>query len=232
MNEQLEQLAELWEHERARDALIADYKALKAKLAALEGELEQRAERLERARQALSALKKQEHALNRRLDQASRRRDKTQQLIDLGQVTDYGVAKTQIQQNEAIIDEVETELLELYEALEAAEAELGAATRLSELTGTRLGEARATLERRTPEIRAALDAVTPLRDAAREPIGHHLLSRYDQLRKRGRAPLAEVRPDGSCAACNVKLNNTQLMEFRRDLGVQHCASCGRVFVRY
>lgn len=231
MNEQLEQLATLWTHEQARDALIADYKALKDKVAALEGEREERAARLLEAQQALAELKQQEHALNRRLDQATRRRDKTRQLIDLGQVTDYGVAKNQIQQNEDIIDEVETELLELYETIEAASATLSAATNLSDLAGTKLDEARATLETRTPEIRAALNELTPKRDAAREPLAHHLVTRYDLLRKRGRAPLADVRGDGSCAACNVKMNNTQLMEFRRDLGVQHCASCGRFFWR-
>jgi len=226
MNEQLDNLTVLWTHEQARDALLADYKSLKDKVSQLTQEVETRGALQSAAEAAREALKVQEHELNRRLDAATKRLTRTQKLIDMGQVTDYGIAKTQVAQNEGIIDEVETSLLEIYEATEAADAALSTATNQAALTRTRLAEAQVKLERRTPEIRAALNEVTPLRDAARELLGHHSLSRYDLLRQRRSAVMADIMK-GACTGCHVKLNVTQFMEFRRDLGVQICTNCGR-----
>jgi len=230
MNEQLENLIILWTHEQARDALLADYKSLKEKVSRLTAEVETRGARQTEAQSARDAIKARERELNRKLEGATKRLKRTQNLIDQGQVTDYGIAKTQVEQNEVIIDEAETELLELYEELEAAEAALKNAINQAALTRTKLSEAKVTLETRTPEIRAALDEVTPLRDAAKPNVEHQLLSRYKLLRQRGRPLMVDVK-NGACTGCHVKLNATQFMDFRRDIGVQICTNCG-YFLRH
>jgi predicted nucleic acid-binding Zn-ribbon protein len=230
MLQELEDLNALWTHEQVRDALLEDYQQLKAAVAAAEQGAQAADQRAQEAAAALAALRDREKDLNRKLETASKRRDKTRLIIDNGQYTDYGVATSQLDRTLEQIDELETELLEVMEALEEAAGARARADNLAGLAHTKLAEARAKLETRTPEIRAALDEVTPLRDGARELLSHHTRSRYDALRARKKVPLADVR-GGSCVACHVKLNATQFMEFRREVGLQQCGSCGRFLNR-
>ena len=125
-----------------------------------------------------------------------------------------------------IVDELETELLELFESIEASEASLNTAQE----TASEAAEARQRAEQR------ASDQMTPLSDELdaaseqirlrRQDVPLDLLEWYDRLRANDRVPIAEIK-ENACSACRIQPPSQTLREIRTGKRVHRCRNCSR-----
>ncbi len=226
MHAHLLAIRDLWHVDEEMDAL-------RAKAGALARAVEEARARREAAREALDArkaelaeLKKRERALDRRIAEYGQRRDRTRRLLDEGKVGDFISAQRQLDQCVAIVDEAETELLELLEEVDAAgealaraEAELEAAGRAVEAAVRAQAEQRPAVVARYRE----LEALRPERWAALDE--EHRVP-YRDLRRRGWKPLAWIR-DGACEACRRVVPPQVAIEVVQGRTVHRCRGCGR-----
>ena len=165
-------------------------------------------------------------ALQRRLDQYTRTVHTTRDLIDSGRAPDFQMATRQLAQCEQIVDDLETELLELFESIEASEASLNTAQE----TASEAAEARQRAEQR------ASDQMTPLSDELdaaseqirlrRQDVPLDLLEWYDRLRANDRVPIAEIK-ENACSACRIQPPSQTLREIRTGKRVHRCRNCSR-----
>jgi len=165
-------------------------------------------------------------ALQRRLDQYTRTVKTTRDLIDSGRAPDFQMAVRQLQQCEQIVDELETELLELFESIEASEASLNTAQQCA----SEAGEARKRAEQRASDqmtpLSTQLDAASEQISLRRQDVPLDLLEWYDRLRADERVPISEIR-EQACSACRIQPPNQMLREIRNGKRVHRCRNCSR-----
>lgn len=130
--------------------------------------------------------------------------------------------------------ELEDRAIELLEAREPVDAELGALeARRAELDG-RAGELRARLAEAEAAIDAEVAAEQAARDEAARAVGPALLVRYEDLRARlGGVGAARLEPGGRCSGCNLQLPAVEVARIKREPpeAVVCCEHCGRILVR-
>ncbi|MED5371947.1 MAG: C4-type zinc ribbon domain-containing protein [Myxococcota bacterium] len=226
MHEDSLKLEALWRKDLARDALLEESRGLKARIA-------DRAEAAVKAEQVLSEatarlaeLKTQEKEVHRQAETYEKQRDRAQRSIDQG-IGDYEAATAQFQKCSQILDDLETQELELMEALDEATEALERATQTQALVSSQHQGAQRAYDDRYPSLKAEFDAATAERDAAREGIWRDLLQRYDNLRKKRRPAIVPVNGD-ACGGCNMQVNATDLSDHRRAVEVMFCRHCGRI----
>ena len=226
MHAHLLAIRDLWHVDEEMDAL-------RARARALARAVEEARARREAAREALAArqaeladLQERERALERRIAEYGQRRDRTRMLLDQGKVGDFISAQRQLDQCIAIVDEAETELLELLERIDAAsealaraEAEAQAAERAVEAAVRAQAEERPAVVARYRE----LEALRPERWAALDE--EHRVP-YQDLRRRGWRPLAWIR-DGACEECRRVVPPQMAIEVVQGRAVHRCRGCGR-----
>ncbi len=165
-------------------------------------------------------------ALERRLNQYTRTAHMTRDLIDSGRAPDFQMATRQLAQCEQIIDELETELLELFESIEASEASLNTAQQ----NASEAGEARQRAEQRATDHMAPLsdqlDAASEQIRLRREDVPLEFLEWYDRLRATARVPISEIR-EKACSACRIQPPSQTLREIRTAKRVHRCRNCSR-----
>lgn len=227
MHEDALKLHELWRKDLARDKLLEESRGLKAKIADRSEAAEASAKKLSACTDNLARLKGKEREANRKAETYTKRRDAAQRSIDQGLATDYEAAEGQVRQCSEILDEVETQQLELMESIEEASELLKRTEMTLALNRSQAEAAQKAYDDRYPTLKAEFDQATAVRNAAREDIWKDLLQRYDELRKKRRPAFADIR-DKSCTGCNVQINATDLSTHRRAAELVTCRQCGRL----
>ncbi len=226
MHADTESIWKLWQAELARDALLSEWRGLHADVDRLDKEHAASVERAEQAQAASAELRDQERALNRRLETYQKRRDKAQTMIDQGTAPDYLAAQAQAQQCGAIADDLETELLELMERMDAAATALKGAVDGRDHLAHRHRGAQTRYQERLIALKPQFEAATQRRDLLRERVHREFIGLYDRLRGKKMTVFGLVDTD-TCTACHVKLNGTLVSDLRRGVAVLICPSCGR-----
>lgn len=227
MHEDALKLHDLWRKDLARDKLLDESRGLKARIADRTAAVEDATKKLSAATDNLARLKGKEREANRKAETYTKRRDTAQRSIDQGLATDYEAAEGQVRQCSEILDEVETQQLELMEAVETGAETLERCTMTLALNKSQVLAAQKAYDDRYPSLKKDFDAATKVRDEARADIWKDLLHRYDELRKKRRPAFADIRND-SCTGCNVKINATDLSTHRRAAELVTCRQCGRL----
>ena len=228
MHEDSLKVQALWKKEQVRDQLLAEWSRLNAAVKRLKDEQQAKADESATLEGQIADLRERERDANRRIERYTSRRAKAQKAIDTGTATDFGLAQEQVRKCTELLDEVETDLLELYEELESADAALSGVRKVHAQKGQLLAESEATRDARKPSLKTEFDAITSERDAARVGIWRDHLSRYDRLRAKKMAvmmPLAEK----ACGGCMVGIPGVQYSAHKRGAEVGICTQCGRFF---
>ncbi len=226
MHPELEALAALWAEDQALDRLTDELAALHARVEACKGELVSARAAHEVLVAERAALKERDHALSRRLDTYVKRRDRTQQQLDAGIVSDFLVAQKQLSECTDIVDEIETDLLELYEEIEDCDGRMDRSLGGVELRELKLREATSALDTRSPGLHAEITVQSSTRDDARTHVRGDYLSRYGLLIEKGREPISALR-GADCGGCFKRIPQERLEAHKRAVSVQTCPSCSR-----
>jgi predicted nucleic acid-binding Zn-ribbon protein len=218
-------LGALWAVDRELDELKAEARKLSARV---EGHKVALAER-EAERAALAAQvaehQKKEAELDRSLRDYAGRRDRMKALIDTGAAQDYAGTQRTMEQCAAKAGELEEQILLLMEAREALEKKVVELDRAIGFARQVLEEARAAQIARRPGLEQRYRALEALRPERLKAVPHHHHSRYQELRRKGQAPVVWVKA-GICEQCNFTVQPQVLGEMIKDRGPHHCRGCG------
>ena len=224
MHEDLERLDRIdrWDRERAR---LARTKAgRETELADAKTAVDETAAALATAEGVLAENREAQLTLQRSLAEHQRNRDSATRLLETGQGNPEA-AERQVARCEALIDEVETDILELLEAqdgLADTRAAADAAAQAAVATRDRLAT-------EVPEATAALDAqmrsVSAERDALFSELPGHTQRRYSDFRARGKWAVSRMSGH-ACDACQMELPAQQRGDLRRGL-IEPCRRCHR-----
>ena len=224
MHPDLALISDVWGHDRQLDQHRAEIERLAADLARADREVTSLDQRLNEARPRLAAMRDQERVKNRELEQYQEQRDRTRRLIDTGATPNYAASEKQLQQTNAIIDRLETELLDLMDQREGAERALrllerdhAAATQAK----TAAAEAKAARE---PELRAGIAALLPKREAAWREVPTDFRSPYEELRRKRRPALVNIE-EGVCQGCQMRITPQWSIDVRMGRAVHQCPGC-------
>ena len=226
MHADLEALTALWAEDQALTALQNGLSGLEAKVAACGRELEKARTAHGVLEEERAGYKERDHALSRRLDTYVKRRDRTKKQLDAGIVSDFVVAQKQLDECSTIVDEIETDLLELYEEIEDCEGRMEKSRTSMGLREVKLGEASGKLDGRLPDLEASIASQTAKRDEARTGVRSDYRSRYDLLIQKGREPIAPLRGQ-ECGGCFKRIPQERVENHKRAVGVVTCPACSR-----
>lgn len=210
------------------------YVAARNALKALPQDLEQQRRRANAAAQAreqadaaLADLKKREHKEEHRLSELRTAKERAEKALRQG-FGDYQAAERQVAQTAALIDEVETGILELLEAREEAEETLEAARAEAAEQAAALAEAEATLPDRTAALKAEATALYAARTPLRAEISELSLRTYDRVVKQYVPAVVPILKD-ACKACHRVAGPRAEQTLRKGEAVS-CTGCGRLLV--
>ena len=200
--------------------LIAEKQALQA----AKGLLQQEKEALLQANQRIEELQKRDRALQRKLETYNRQQASANRILEQG-LGNPIAAEKQFKQCASIIDDIETELLEVMDCHDQAITQ----REHREQQVSHADSGYTTLATNSPETRTALtnqkNELSVSRKHAVSQLDRDILNRYEQLRRAKGTAVASIRTD-CCRACQMSIPMQDLSDVRRGL-IVHCRRCGR-----
>lgn len=210
------------DRERARFRLDAE--RLESELRDTATALAARRAEEDAARAGFEALRTEERATERRIDELRDKKRSATRILETG-AGDPAAAQRQIDRCDALVDEVETELLGLLDRLDAAKRSFDEATarrvRAEQVAGTVGVE----MPPRIQDLRARETAAQADVDARLSGLATELRNRYLGLREKGRWPVARVK-DGKCDACSMTTPPQTVVDLKRGRLLE-CHGCRR-----
>lgn len=228
---ELEALLEL----QRRDTLLQDAKrrkeAIPARRESLRGALAAAKADLERAKKDLDASRVGRRALEKEVENFQAEAAKLErQLLDVKTNQEYTAMRHQIEGVKQKRSDVETKILESYEAEEKHSAAVKAAERRVADEEARLKREEGAMDQEAAALDQTLAALTQDRDAVRPRVPAPVLSRYDRLSgAREGVAVAEIRK-GACGACFRSLTPHAMQEARKGEAIMICEACGRILI--
>lgn len=127
--------------------------------------------------------------------------------------------------------DIETQILEIMEALDAAKKEdkavqAGLAVEVKEFEAEIAGH-----EKRLAEQKAVFEAGKAQRDAAAGPLPADVMKIYDHVRMRGKLDAIVPIDATICSACRITLAPTIIVEATKLKALVCCESCQRILYR-
>jgi predicted nucleic acid-binding Zn-ribbon protein len=226
MHQDLVSIIELWRNLHQAEKLQAERVAcVEARIKGLEVQAEAKTQ-AEAARVALDEVRTEERRVMRKLDAYRKRVRTTRTMIDEGKAPDYRLAEQQLRSCVQIVDELETEALELMESRDEAEQRHEEAQKAYEDAQRSVDTAQSHERERLPAIDAELESL----DLARPPLEAALAtehrSPFRTLRARKRSAIAQLK-DGACATCRYGAPSQVVNEINGHIRVHQCRNCGR-----
>ncbi|HET8602265.1 MAG TPA: C4-type zinc ribbon domain-containing protein [Segeticoccus sp.] len=206
-----------------------------ARLAELGGRTDQLDTELVRARTAESDVQREVTKAEADVQLVRDRMARNQSRLDAGQGTAKDLQALQheigsLTRRQTELEDLELEVMERAEALQAEAAELGA--RREELAG-QVSELESSRDAALRELDAERDKLVAERTDIAAGVGEDLLALYDKIRASsggvGAAPLVQRR----CGGCQLELGQVDLSRIRaaEEDEVLRCEECRRILVR-
>jgi uncharacterized protein len=127
------------------------------------------------------------------------------------------------------ISSLETEILKRMEEIESLDTELASRAPDVERMRTEVDVVLAALDREHQEVGRQLLEFGTRRKTLAAQMPRHLFSTYERMSRLGRGQaLAEVRSNGICAACRVRVRPKIFSDVRKGDQLIICENCGRI----
>jgi predicted nucleic acid-binding Zn-ribbon protein len=224
VNDELERLVALDTIDRAIEKHRAERARRLAEATAAHAAVEKaRAARAE-AQVALDANRVEERAEQRHLEELRAKRASALRVLTTG-AGNPEAAQRQLDTCDALIDQVETRMLEVLERQDGIVAAVEAAAQALE----RATSAARSVDDTVPKMVGELDAAIADLDAQRPPLladlHREVRNRYDSFRVRGRHAVAHFR-GGACEECSMEVHAQHLADLKRGR-LEPCRGCHR-----
>jgi len=183
----------------------------------------------EAKRVALDEVRTEERRVMRKLDSYRKRVKTTRTMIEAGKAPDYRLAEQQLRSCIQIVDDLETEALELMEQRDDAEALFDKATQASEAAEQAAVRAITRERDRIPAIDRQLEELDLQRPPLEKALTLEHKGPFRTQRARKRGAVARF-VDGACKFCNFATPSQVANEINGNLRVHRCSNCGRFLV--
>lgn len=226
----IEKLLVLQDRDVRRDDIVRRLEDFPARKASIEREIAGAKAAYDEKSAAHKALELKKRDCERRVEQAEeqRARFRTQQLA-VKKNDEYAALEKQIEGAAALIDSLETEVMELMLALDESEAALAKAREAFNADLNRLNENLAALARVQASVQADLDGAVAEAESAKAGIAPDSLDLYAYVKTRvRRAPYIVPVEEQHCMGCHLKVSNDVLQQARMQGALPRCDSCGRI----
>jgi len=213
------------------DTLDRDITAREKEIARLAEELAQAEvsaagalEALALARAAVEENDQAQRANTRRTREYEQRKASAIRILEMGS-GDPDAAERQRTSCEALIDEAETEMLELMEEADQRAEALSSAEQAQTEADAALQTARAEVPERTRALQAEIAELRERRPAVLGELPSDIRSRYEAFRARGKWAVAQIVRD-ACKACRMEIRAQHLADLRKGR-IEPCHGCHR-----
>ncbi len=224
MHPDLETLMVLDSQDRQLQALSREEQRWKRILHEAVQRAQREDEAREAARRAMRENQQRQATLERRITELEQRRCSTLRALDAG-LAEPTVAEEQIRAIAALLDTLETELLERMEAQPALEEALAEADGRAREAASFLDAQRAAHGPKMDELRKRREALLPERRATLEQLDPHLAQRYEALLARKDRAVAPIE-NGACSCCQMVVRQQIVTDLKRGR-IHTCGGCGR-----
>jgi predicted nucleic acid-binding Zn-ribbon protein len=151
---------------------------------------------------------------------------------DLMRVTNqkqYETALREIDATKKLINSLESDILKRMEELEKLEAELKEKAPDVDRKRVEVDQSLSALDNERDESQSKLETFGNLRTTIAATIPKPLFATYDRMARgrRGQA-LAEIRSDGICSVCRVRIRPKVFSDVRKGEQMLTCENCGRI----
>lgn len=211
-----------------QDALRTEAGELARAVRAAKDHLTAAQTRLEEDEVALEVAVTAERTVNRRLADYTAQRDRTRRLIDAGEAPDYQSAVKQYEQCAAIVDDLETALLEAMDAHEAADGVVGKARLHVAQANATYQSAREAQSARRPKVESRYKELAPTRVRCAVELSSSQAHHYASLRKRETPVLVDILNE-CCSHCHVTPPPQMVVEVAAERRVHTCRNCSSWF---
>ncbi len=182
--------------------------------------------KLQAAQAAVDAGKAEERRLKREVESYEQRRSGAVRALEMGQ-GDPDAAERQITQCTSILDDLETQQLENFEAQEDLADTLSAAQQDVADAEETLAEARKAAPPEIDRLESAVAAAAGALDVVESETRRDVLAQYKAVRHRKRRVITELDGHNACVVCHQIPPLGQLSDARRGVELLICRGCRR-----
>lgn len=204
-------------------------KEIPARVAELETELRAAEERFERERTIIETARRERSRLDLELKGAEEKINKYKAaLMQVKNNDEYRAALNEIDYTQRTYADIEARILELMEAAESGQQELGALEDAMKSENQKIQTDRQTIEAECTQLTDERAALEKGAQAIEQEVPAPLLASFQRIvvTRRGQG-LAAVG-DGICLACNMRLRPAVYQQVKRNEQVTCCDSCRRI----
>ncbi|MCA9563524.1 MAG: hypothetical protein KC561_08540 [Myxococcales bacterium] len=229
MKDQLSQLHELQQVDLKCDAIRAEKKEIQARLNEIEQIRDRLQDDLEMQQDQLEAtIELQKEKAEELASVDARQKDSKVRLAKVSNTKEYAAIEQEIENYKRQAAQLEEELVQLMEAIEATKASMEEKQAKIDSLSEEVDGERGRAEQRFNDLDEALTAQTSERDEMASRLPKALVRRYDFIRGR-RDGLAIVScVNGACQGCFMHLPPQQFIEVQRGQEMVSCPSCQRI----
>lgn len=229
MREEIKKLIALQEHDIALQNIMAKRDAFPVAIKELENGIESRKSMLDANKKLLTEKQLERKDLDMELSNAENAIKKHQ--LELNAVKSneaYKALLIEIEEAKQKKDEVETKLLENFEAVEKANAAIKHDTETFKKIEQEHQARIADIKKEMAALEAAVAEQQAQRNAMAGELPHKVIVHYDRIRaRRAGVGLAEIR-DGVCKGCNMEIVPQIIDSVLQDAEIVLCENCSRI----
>lgn len=190
---------------------------------------------LREEKQKLEEINHEQHKLDGELELLSGKIKEEEQKLFSGQVMnpkELSAIQQEIISLRKRSDEMETEDLELMEAMDASSSRIEELEKgLAEVRELESG-ARREYERELAEKEEQVLENESRRDVLRARVDRETLDLYDKLLvRKGGLAVVPIEEGSNCGGCHIQFSLTQIDKFQHTEGIFRCDVCGRILVK-
>ena len=127
--------------------------------------------------------------------------------------------------------QIETDILEVMEGIDAGKKEEGAATAELKAAEDKAKGQIGVLEKELAEVKAKFDEQKKVRDEAASVVPADMMRIYEHARMRGKLDAIVPVEGGNCSACRISLAPQMIVEVTKAKGLVVCESCQRILYK-
>lgn len=227
MHEDLERLDRLDRLDRDHFRQDLKTRTLRSEHEALRATLAEQAATLGTRRGAVDDNSTAQKGLQRKLNDYRNNRASAVRLLETGQ-GDAEAAQRQIDRCEALIDDAETEVLELLEQADTLEAQVVEASAAVEGSTERLAQLDVSVPEEIAQLQASMADLTEQRQALLAELPREIGSRYEHWRARNKWAVARI-VGKTCDACRMEVQPQHRADLRKGR-IAPCRGCHRYLI--
>jgi hypothetical protein len=228
MKEQLKLLEELQRHDARLQEYETGLRSLPEKLQSMKSDLAKVEAMLDKERAGLAEAEKwrSDQELSLKMDEQNVAKAKTK-LQGVKSGKEYMAAQREVENTRRAIEDRETEIKRLAEAIETSKKRVAAhETDVAQLREV-VKKEEAAVGSRLDELRAKAEAEKVERDVAAAKIDGNVMKRYASIRmRRGLAVVPVV--NGTCKGCHMSIPPQLFITLQRQNSIETCPACNRI----